>query len=155
MFGLFRVSALRSTRLLGGYVASDRVLRAHLGLLGRFHVVPEPLFLNRDHPARCIRALPAHHLRQQWWEPSRAGRRVFPHWRVLGEYGRLLGICPLSPGARARCALALLAWCGRDLNWARLAADLVIAIAPGSWRVLRPLAPHAVARGVETPADST
>ena len=55
MFGLFRVSALRSTRLLGGYVASDRVLRAHLGLLGRFHVVPEPLFLNRDHPARCIR----------------------------------------------------------------------------------------------------
>ena len=61
----------------------------------------------------------------------------------------------LAARAMLGCALALLAWCGRDLNWARLAADLVIAIAPGSWRVLRPLAPHAVARGVETPADST
>jgi glycosyltransferase involved in cell wall biosynthesis len=142
VFGVFRASALRRTRLLGAYVGADRVLRTHLGLLGRFHMVSELLFLNRDHPARCIRALPAHHLRLQWWDPRQAGQRVFPHWRILQEYAHLLGICPLSTDERRRCVLALLGWCTRDLNWARLATDIVIGISPGSWRLVRPIAPH-------------
>jgi hypothetical protein len=139
LFAVVRTAVLRRTRLLDAYVASDRVLRAHLGLLGRFHIVHEALFLNRDHPSRCIRALPAHHLRLEWHDPSQAGRRIFPHWRILGEYARLLRICPLSVAERRRCALALLAWCARDLNWARLGTDIVIGSVPGARRLLDPL----------------
>jgi glycosyltransferase involved in cell wall biosynthesis len=140
VFALIRLPVLRRTRLLAAYVGSDRVLRAHLGLLGRFHMVPEPLFINRDHPSRCIRALPAHHLRLQWWDPRQAGRRIFPHWKILKEYARLLRVCPLSADERRRCRLALLGWCARDLNWARLAADVVIGVSPSSWRLLGPIA---------------
>lgn len=48
IFAVVRTSVLRRTRLLDAYVASDRVLRAHLGRLGRFHIVPEPLFFIRS-----------------------------------------------------------------------------------------------------------
>jgi glycosyltransferase involved in cell wall biosynthesis len=140
MFGVFRATALRCTRRLDNYIAADRILRAHLGLLGRYHIVPEVLFLNRDHPRRCIRALPAHHLRLEWLDPAQAGRRVFPHWRILYEYVRLIRLCPLSAAERSRCYRALLGWLGHDLNWARLGADLVIGVAPGSWRWLSGLA---------------
>lgn len=140
IFGVFRAAALRRTRLLDTYIASDRILRAHLGLLGRYHIVPELLFLNRDHPGRSVRALPAHHLRLEWFDPSQAGRRVFPHWKILREYARLLRLCPLSGAERRRCHIALLGWLVRDLNWARLGADVVIGIAPGSWRLLSRIA---------------
>lgn len=136
IFGLFRAAALRQTRLLDTYIAADRILRAHLGLLGRYHIVDEPLFLNRDHAGRSVRMLPAHHLRLGWLDPSQAGRRVFPHWKILREYLRLLRLCPLSVAEQSRCLVALLGWLARDLNWARLGADLMIGVAPGSWRLL-------------------
>jgi glycosyltransferase involved in cell wall biosynthesis len=139
VFGVFRAATLRSTRLLDSYIASDRVLRAHLGLLGRYCVVPEPLFYNRDHPLRSIRALPAHHLRAKWFDPE-AAERVFPHWRILAEYARVIASSPLSGGEQMRCYLGLLRWIAMDLNWARLGADLVIGVAPGSWRLLSRIA---------------
>ena len=44
VFGLIRTSALRRTRLLGNYVASDRILRAELALLGSYCILPDWLF---------------------------------------------------------------------------------------------------------------
>jgi glycosyltransferase involved in cell wall biosynthesis len=142
LFGVFRAAVLRRTCLLGSYIAADRILRAHLGLLGRYHIVPELLFLNRDHPGRCIRALPAHHLRAAWFDPEQAGRRVFPHWKIFYEYIRVIRLFSMSASERIRCHLALLGWLGRDLNWVRLGSDLVIGITPGSWRLLAKLAPN-------------
>jgi len=83
IFGLIRIDALRRTRLMGRHVASDRVLRAELSLLGRYRILPERLSFNRDHPNRSGRADPAHHLRAVWFDPALAGRRVFPHWRCF------------------------------------------------------------------------
>ena len=151
MFGLYRTAVLRQTRLIDTYIASDRILRAHVGLLGRYHLVRAPLLLNRDHPDRCIRALPAHHLRMEWFDPSQAGRRVFPHWRALKEYGHLIRRHPLSPSQRLRCGTVLLGWLARHGNWARLGADILIALVPGCWRLLARLSPknelHRVAPG--------
>jgi hypothetical protein len=135
-WGLFRASVLRQTRLLDTYIASDRILRAHLGLLGRYHIVDAPLFFNRDHAARSVRAMPAHHLRLALLDPAQAGHRVFPHWRILKEYVRLLRLCPLSAAEQSRGLVALGGWLSRDLNWARLGADLVIGVAPRSWPLL-------------------
>jgi len=136
VFGLIRASALRRTRLLDSYVASDRVLRAELALFGRYCILPHSLFFNRDHPSRSVRAYPAHHLRASWFDPRLANRKVFPHWRVLYEYVRAVNRVPLSGWQCVCCYGQLISWLVRDLNWARLAADIVIAIFPGSWRML-------------------
>ena len=136
IFGLIRSEALRRTRLLDRYVGSDRVLRAELALLGRYRLVAEPLFRNRDHPHRSVRALPAHHLRGAWFDPALEGRRLFPHWRILSEYVRAIARAPVAGSEKGRCHAALLRWLRRDSNWARLGADLVIGVAPGTWELM-------------------
>jgi glycosyltransferase involved in cell wall biosynthesis len=52
VFGVMRRSALERTRLIDSYFGSDRVLLAHLALLGRFARIDMPLFLNRTHPGQ-------------------------------------------------------------------------------------------------------
>ena len=136
LFGLVRSEVLRKTHLMDRYVASDRILRAELALRGRFQIVPEPLFLNRDHPGRSVRALPAHHLRGEWFDPSLAGRRILPHWRILREYVRCIRRSPIRPAERRRCYVHTCRWLGIHANWARLGADVVIAAYPKSWESL-------------------
>jgi hypothetical protein len=136
LFGLVRSDVLRATRLMDRYVASDRILRAELALRGRFQIVPEPLLLNRDHAGRSVRALPAHHLRGEWFDPSLAGRRILPHWRILTEYFRCIRRSPISPAERRRCYAHTCRWLGLHSNWARLGADVIIAAFPGSWTAL-------------------
>jgi hypothetical protein len=140
VFGLIRTDALRRTRLLGHYIASDRVLRVELALLGPYYIIPQRLFYNRDHPNRSVRLYPAHHLRAAWFDPRLSRRKVFPHWRLLKEYARAISRAPLSRWGRFWCYGQLVRWLIQDLNWARLAADIVIAIFPGSWRWLARLA---------------
>ena len=140
IFGLIRRDALRLTSMMGGYVASDRILRAELSLLGRYRILPEKLCFDRDHPDRSIRAMPAHHLRAEWFDPALAGRRVFPHWRVLYEYFRAVQRARTSAWEKARCYPHLARWVARDLNWARMGADLVIAIYPNSWHWMASIA---------------
>jgi glycosyltransferase involved in cell wall biosynthesis len=140
VFGLIRTDALRCTRLMDRYVASDRVLRAELSLLGRYFILPERFCFDRDHPSRSIRAYPAHHLRAEWFDPALAGRRVFPHWRVFYEYLRAVNRAPVSGWQRACCYPHIAGWLVRDLNWARLAADVVIGVYPDSWRWMASIA---------------
>ena len=134
VFGLIRAKALEKTRLIAGFIASDRILRAELGLLGRFCEIPEYLFLSRDHPERSIRALPAHHLRAAWFDPNACSRVVFPHWRILLEYLKCVNRVPLSPYERRCCRVHLIRWLGVHMNWARILSDLIIALSPESWR---------------------
>jgi len=49
VFGVMRRLALERTRRVDSYFGSDRVLLAHLALLGRFARIDAPLFLNRTH----------------------------------------------------------------------------------------------------------
>ena len=49
VFGVMRRLALERTRRHDSYFGSDRVLLAHLALLGRFARIDAPLFLNRTH----------------------------------------------------------------------------------------------------------
>jgi glycosyltransferase involved in cell wall biosynthesis len=136
LFGLFRRAALEQTRLMESYVASDRVLRAELGLVGRGREIPEYLFYSRDHDQRSTRAMPAHHLRTAWYDPRLAGRWVLPHWRLWMEYGRSIRRARLTASEKWKCAGAWLGWVGQDANGARLLADLLIAAWPGSWKLL-------------------
>lgn len=142
IYGVIRSDALRNTSLIGPYVGSDRTLRAELALLGRFYEVPEYLFYLRDHAERSVRSMPAHHQRVAWFDPDRMDQKVLPHWRILCEYWKTIQRAPLTSGQRFRCRLYLAAWLGRFSNWARIAADVIIFIKPGTWRVLYALASY-------------
>ena len=133
VFGLIRASVLRLTPLIASFIASDRALRAELGLRGRFHEIPEYLVYNRDHPERSTRVLAQHHMRGAWFDPALAGKRVLPHWRILGEYARCIRRAPLSRSERLRCYWELTRWLRvpRNLRW--LVADIPIAIDPRAW----------------------
>jgi glycosyltransferase involved in cell wall biosynthesis len=52
VFGVMRRSALGRTRMIDSYFGSDRVLLAHLALLGRFARIDAPLIFNRTHPGQ-------------------------------------------------------------------------------------------------------
>lgn len=137
VFGLIRTDVLRRTPGIAPFIASDRTLRAELGLHGRFARIPEPLFLSRDHAGRSTRAMEQHHLRGAWFAPTLAGRRVFPHWRILFEYARCVRRAPLSFRQRLACWAQLPRWVAipRNLKW--LGADLLIAADPRIWDLFK------------------
>ncbi len=132
VFGVIRRDVLERTPLIGSYIASDRSLRAELGLHGKFSFLPEPLFLCRDHPERSICAMPAHHMRGQWFDPKRKGKFVFPHWRILSEYFKCIDrVKELTAREKFDCQAAVLKWLGIHQNWARLLADPLLVFFPG------------------------
>jgi glycosyltransferase involved in cell wall biosynthesis len=145
IFGLIRADALRSTAGYGSYVASDRVLLAELALQGRFHQLPEALFLYRMHPEQSIQALPFH-LRAGWIDRSKEGCRVFPHWRFYHEYYRCLRRRPLNIRQRIHCYAILARWWSVNWNWARMLSDVLVAAVPNSLRMLQKIQQRTSAR---------
>ncbi len=132
VFGVIRREILQKTRLIGSYIASDRSLRAELGLHGKFAILAESLFLCRHHPERSICAMPAHHMRGQWFDPKCKDRFVFPHWRILSEYFKCIyRIEQLPIREKFTCQTAVLKWLGVHQNWARLFADPILIFFPG------------------------
>jgi glycosyltransferase involved in cell wall biosynthesis len=145
IFGLIRSDALRKTPRIAPYVASDRVLLAELGLLGRFREVPGRLFLLREHPERSVTAIPFHK-RAAWFDPAAGSRRVFPHWRFYTEYFVCVHRVCRRRRERWACYAHLCRWPWKNMNWARLASDLVIAAWPGSGEKLMALNRRQAAR---------
>jgi glycosyltransferase involved in cell wall biosynthesis len=83
VFGLIRSDALRRTGLIRYHLGSDRTLLVELALLGRFLLVPEFLFLNREHPRRFKRQYRHPRSELGWYAPSKAGRNLQDSWRML------------------------------------------------------------------------
>lgn len=145
IFGLIRAGTLRSTAGYGNYVASDRVLLAELALHGRFHQLPEALFLYRLHPEQSIQALPFHR-RAVWIGGTKKGRRVLPHWRFYAEYFKCLRRGSLSRRQRLNCRLILAHWWVVNWNWARMMSDLLVATVPRSLNLLQTIRQRTSAR---------
>ncbi len=131
IFGLMRRSAIDATQLHGSYTGSDRTLLLELALQGPFHQVPERLFFNRDHPDRSIRirrkVADRGHVREAWFDASRAGKIVFPNWRRLREFAVAIARAPVSLGDKLRSYGVVLRWIVK-WNWKRLANDLRLGV---------------------------
>jgi hypothetical protein len=124
------------------------VVLARLSLFGRFHLVREYLFLNRDHRGRSVRSLPARLGRgrsrlskyigvgpipaTEWWDPSKKGKIVFPEWRILKEYWRSPGMAQISVAEKLGCYLRLVGFTLKIVP--KLIRDLVIAAEELFWR---------------------
>ncbi len=125
VFGLTRIDILRKTKLIANYPDSDRTLIAELGLHGPFFEIQEPLFLHRLHTRSSVRANPSRQERAVWFDPSKEGKLVFPHWQQLGELFTTIHRSPLPVTEQFKCYSELLPWMiktrrrlGKDIAWA-------------------------------------
>ena len=141
VFGVMRMSALRQIPLQGLHVNGDTVLLARMALLGRFHEIPEPLFVNRHHRGQSSKTLPPR-LQQprrirltnryckklpglEWWDPSKARAITFPEFRLFREYFMSIYRAPLGAGQKLRCYSFLLPYI--RINFRLMLKDLLIA----------------------------
>jgi glycosyltransferase involved in cell wall biosynthesis len=115
LLGVIRADILGKTRLLQGYPASDLALLAELSLRGKFLEVPEVLFLQRNHEHRMGPQVASNpHQTMAWWNPSRAGKMVFPAWRMVYAHLSSVFRAPLGSRARARCCVEWAKWVKRN-----------------------------------------
>jgi hypothetical protein len=114
IFGVIRTEILRTTPLILNYTDSDRTLLAELGLHGRLYEVPEVLFLHRLHAGMSTRQFTSWGERSAWFDPAKAGRRVFPRWRQWWEYFKAVFRVKLGPVDRGLCLGLLLQWLVRN-----------------------------------------
>ena len=108
-FGVVRPEALRQTRLIGSFVASDMVLLAELSLQGQFRIVQERLFYRRRHEAASCFANRSLEARAAWFDPVNRGRHVQPLCKHLVEHLRAVGRADLPWKDKLRCFSVVLA----------------------------------------------
>ncbi|MCE3250557.1 MAG: glycosyl transferase family 2 [Geminicoccaceae bacterium] len=131
IFALIRAEALRTSSLLANYDGSDRALVAELALRGRFAYVPWPLFQNRDHPERYIRAVrPQRASALDWWAGRAESGAVLHLWALYGDYFRVVRRELSDPVERLRCYRSLVRWLAVDWNAVRLLVDVIALIDP-------------------------
>jgi glycosyltransferase involved in cell wall biosynthesis len=128
--GVIRAEALRRTRRLQPYFGADRALFAEIVLQGRALRVEEPLFINRDHPGRTMRAL-SFADRLRFHDPDRRRGKILPQWALYKDYLQAVDTHVRDPRERRRCRVVLARWWVINWNAARAGLDLVAAIAPG------------------------
>lgn len=119
VFGLIRTSALRQTRLIGRFIASDYVLLSELAMLGELREVPQVLFQRRLHPRISTYASRSSTALLQWFDPTqvRYARWLSPMMWLGVEYLRSARRVPPRRVDRVRCSLtAVRVWYTRELR---------------------------------------
>lgn len=139
-FGLIRSSVLKKTGLHGYYADSDRVFLAELALYGPFHRIPEYLFFRRAHVLQSTAQCSDRQSRTRWYDPSKIGEIVFPHFREFREYLRIIGRVPIPLAEKLHCYASMVKWV--LVNRRRLSDDLTVATKD----VLRPFVKALVVR---------
>ena len=126
MFGVIRASILRNTHLLAGYPDCDLALLAELSLYGRFHEVPEPLFLQREHNHRAGPRLSSNpYWAATFWDSRKTGKIVFPHWSLFARHLSAINQVPLNWDERLRCYMEVSQWL--KSHWQKLLQDSMLA----------------------------
>jgi glycosyltransferase involved in cell wall biosynthesis len=115
VLGLFRTVALKGTPLTGNYPASDMVLLGEVLLHGKFHEIPEFLFLRRDHPGTSVRANPKSEERAEFLDPNQKGKIQLPTCRWFYEWMKCVYRSPVGILEGIRCEKELFMWA----NWNR------------------------------------
>ena len=116
IYSLIRSDVLRQTDLIGHYADSDRVLLAQLALFGSCIGLSYPGLFNRDHPGRFTRYYNGQrlHERAAWSDPSNGSRRIYPKWKELSEFVRIIRKAALGPSDKLRCYSEIVRWLS---NW--------------------------------------
>lgn len=124
-FGVIRKAALdrMPQPLLGRYAHTDGIVLARIGMLGRIHHIPEPLYFNRDYKERSGNTYTTYREYVYFLDPSQRGRIVFPRWRIAVELFRTVAMFPLPVHERMRCYWLTCRWC--KWYWMSFAWNLI------------------------------
>jgi glycosyltransferase involved in cell wall biosynthesis len=114
VFGVIRTDVLRKTVLISDYAGCDRVLLAEIALMGKFHEVPEILFLHREHKKRSTKEYKSEQTRTAWFNPARAGKPGYPHVRMLRGYAFVVRKARVSALDKFACLAMLVPWSIRN-----------------------------------------
>lgn len=138
IFGVIRRSALDRTRLHASYTGSDRTLLAELALQGPYIEIPEELFHLREHPQRSVRRETSRtrQTREAWFDSSRAGKVVFPHWHRVRDYVTAVFRTPMPVRDRFRCLVEISRVVAAK-EWKPMAVDLAVAMRQLAARLAR------------------
>jgi glycosyltransferase involved in cell wall biosynthesis len=153
VFGVLRRRAFSRTILHGDYHGCDLVLLAEMALQGRFLQVPEPLFRNREHPARYTRATKRWE-KTTWHASGTQGRleRLRRSWpAVFFGFADVVRRQVADPAERFRCYAALIRWWCVNANAYRAVIDITCAISPRTYLALDRLKAHVL--GEDNPAN--
>ena len=143
VFGVIRTDALRRTRGIGSFVLADVAVLAELAIVGRFHQVPEDLFLRRYHDRRSAIANPEFNAHLAWYDPVlRDQKVVLPNARLVRELLRRTAEASLSPLDRARGAAIVVRRWGVP-HWRHIGGEVKLAVRARSARSARST-PHKV-----------
>lgn len=119
VFGLARASALRRSRLIGPFVASDYALLAEMAMLGPLWEIPETLFQRRVHPRISTYAHRSPRELLRWYSPTSAARvRLISPMMWLGvEFIRSIARLPLGAWERLHCLRVVMSvWYPREVR---------------------------------------
>jgi glycosyltransferase involved in cell wall biosynthesis len=141
IWGVIRATALRDSVLIGSYVGMDRALLLELALRGRFLLIDQPLFSNRDHPARATRVTRTRTRAElaTVYDSANADRTVLSTWLF---YSNCAGIIRRNLDGRLerlRCFAYLLESLGRTWNLAFLVIEPLMGLTPGVHSTARSL----------------
>lgn len=110
-FGVQRIDALRKSSLVQPFVSSDVPLLTEMAILGRWHEVPEQLFLRRIHATSSRQGQVTMLQVARWFDPNKKAP-VAPVARMIGECLRSIGRSELSPADKAKAQAGFLATWG-------------------------------------------
>jgi len=129
VYGLMRASAVEKTSLHGSYPSSDLVFLAELTLYGQYHVIPEPLFHRRIHPAQSTKGIfHTERSRVLWFDTAFEGKIVFPKWQYLLGYIKVVTNAPLNIYQCVYCFIILIRWALLLPHVRALGKDVLLAI---------------------------
>lgn len=115
-YGLMRSEKLRRTGLLLPVYGYEKVMMAELSLLGRFHLVPEPLFFQRVH-VDASASLTSLAEQQKFFAPKSTGHRTYPRLQYLRGYLRAARRLSRSKMGRLSCYLWIVAYLAQVRKW--------------------------------------
>lgn len=125
VFGVFRSSILKKTRLIGNYSSSDRTLLGEIALRGPIIEIPKYLFFFRSHTNQHFKIYRTKHDRYRWYDTSNNSRLLFPQWRLFYEHLISVNRVPLKISQRLFCNLLLVWWVRK--NYRRLIKNLFLS----------------------------
>ena len=140
IMGLIRRSCLARTSLQGIYIGSDANLLAELALMGRFHEIPEYLFLRRQHPLAYTSifgqrsSFKDYRKQLDWWGCKKKGSlTVLPLWKNSFEFFRSINRVPLTFSEKLLSYQELTRWLLNEKGCKTLLGDLLNEL--NYWRI--------------------
>lgn len=130
MFGLYRLDALRRTRILSpNHHAADRSMLAEISLIGKIVQIHEPLFHNREHSNRYVRRVKPSE-RAQFHQRNDSKKIEVSQLMLMQDYRLAVDKHVVDPVEKRRCKRVLRSWWFTEWNIVRLLVELSSLHAP-------------------------